>query len=196
MTATGVYWLTSCGDRILNSGMTVLVFLRLGMMPVSTDSWNSCENIGANSSAQVYRMWPEMLSGPAVFLMLVLLNWHDTSFLKMMITLGYGGNSCQKPCAPGYKDYAVEASVEFVWIYSIRQCIRSCTFAGTDITGHHIEISESVTSVHGLILLFYFVSTSFFGKANICPKHWLSLPDGSRLSRFERFMFVDHCLLC
>ena len=37
-------------------------------MSVSTDSWNSCENIGANSSAQVRRRWPEMLSGPEVFL--------------------------------------------------------------------------------------------------------------------------------
>ena len=39
-------------------------FQRLGMMPVSTDSWNSCESIDANSSAQVRRRWPEMLSGP------------------------------------------------------------------------------------------------------------------------------------
>ena len=91
VTETGLYFLSSCGDRILSSGMTVLVFLRLGMMPVSTDSWNSCENIGANSSAQVYRKWPEMLSCPAVFIMLVLLNWQVTSFLEMIIYLGYGG---------------------------------------------------------------------------------------------------------
>ena len=83
------------------------------MMPVSTDSWNSCENIGANSSAQVHRKWPEMLSGPGVFLMLVLLNWHVTSFLEMTISLGYGGGGggCQKLCAPGCKVIAVEASV-------------------------------------------------------------------------------------
>ena len=46
-----------------------LLNVRLGIMPVSTDSWNSCENIGANSLAQVWRRWPEMLSGPEVFLM-------------------------------------------------------------------------------------------------------------------------------
>ena len=88
---TGMHWLSSCGDRMLSSGMTVLVFQMFGMMPVSTDSWNSCVNIGANSSAHVYRKWAEMLSGPAVFPMLVLLNWHVTSFLEMMIILGYGG---------------------------------------------------------------------------------------------------------
>ena len=64
---TGMYWLSSCGDRMLSSGMTVLVFQMFGMMPVSTDSWNSCVNIGANSSAHVYRKWAEMLSVPAVF---------------------------------------------------------------------------------------------------------------------------------
>ena len=35
---------------------------------MSTDSWNSWENIEANSSAQVRIRWPEMLSGPEVFL--------------------------------------------------------------------------------------------------------------------------------
>ena len=73
VTATGLYWLSSCGDRILSSGMTLLVFQMFGMMPVSTDS------------AQVYRKWVEMLSGPAVLPMLVLLNWHVTSFLDMII---------------------------------------------------------------------------------------------------------------
>ena len=55
-------------------------------MPVSTDSWNSCENIGANSSAQVRRRWPEILSGPEMFLMLVLLNWRVMSSSEMMIS--------------------------------------------------------------------------------------------------------------
>ena len=57
--------------------MTVLVFQRLGMMPVSTDSWNR-------------RRWPEMLLGPEVFLVLVLLNWPVTSSSEMMIFPGEG----------------------------------------------------------------------------------------------------------
>ena len=89
--------------------MTVLVFQRLGTILVSTDSWNSCENIGANSSAQVRRRWPEMLSGPEVFLMLVLLNCRVTSSSEMLMSPG-----SQKLCALGCKVFAVEASVAFV----------------------------------------------------------------------------------
>ena len=69
--------------------MTVLVSQRLGIMPVSTHSWNSCENVGANSSVHVLRRWPEM-SGPEVFLMLVLKNWRVTSSSEMMISPGEG----------------------------------------------------------------------------------------------------------
>ena len=47
--------------EILSSGMMVLVFQMFRMMPVLTDSWNSCVNIGANSSVQVYRKWAKML---------------------------------------------------------------------------------------------------------------------------------------
>ena len=81
------------------------------MMAVSTDSWNSCENIITNSSAQVHRKWPEMLSGPGVFLILVRLNWRVTSILEIMISGNLSGG-CQKLCAPGCKVLAVVPSVE------------------------------------------------------------------------------------
>ena len=71
--------------------MTVLVFQRLGVMPVSTDSWNSCENIGANSSAQVRRRWPEMLSGPEVFLPCYIIFGGD----DLSRGRGVGGDGCQ-----------------------------------------------------------------------------------------------------
>ena len=58
------------------------------MVPVSTDSWYSCENIGANSPTQIWRRWPEMLSGLEVFLILVLLNWRVTSSSEIMISPG------------------------------------------------------------------------------------------------------------
>ena len=74
----------------LGTGMMVLVFQRLGVMSVSTDSWNSCENIEANSSAQVWRRGPEMLSGPELVLMLVLLNWRVTTSSEMMNNSGEG----------------------------------------------------------------------------------------------------------
>ena len=90
MRATGLQWLSSREDGILGIGMTVFSFPRLGMMPVSTDSWYSCDNIGANSPAQIWRRWPEMLSGLEVFLTLVLLNWRVTSSSEIMISPGEG----------------------------------------------------------------------------------------------------------
>ena len=55
---------------------------------------------------------------------------------------GGGGDGCQKLWALGCKVLAVKVSVLFVLICCIRQCVRSSTLAGTDITDHHIEISE------------------------------------------------------
>ena len=62
--------------------MTVPVFQRL-----VNDSWNIYKNIGANSSAQARRRWPEMLSSFRVKYSIFLVFIYGYSFRHSLYTV-------------------------------------------------------------------------------------------------------------
>ena len=95
--------------------MTVLVFQRLGVMPVSTDSCrHSCRRqfLGTGTekvARNIVRPGNVPYAGSLELACHVIFGDDDLSRGG-----GGGGDGCQKLCALGCKVFAVEASVEFV----------------------------------------------------------------------------------